>query len=180
MFQFSAEEERKVYLFTDQKRWDADAFAAAVSPLENKMYRVARSILRSSDDCADAIQEALLKAWLALPRLRDPALFEPWLMRIVQNESRNLLRRNRRARPDSLSPEEAESTPARQEDNTDGILRKALDGLEENQRLLLTLHHVLGYTIEEIARMQRMRQGTVKSRLSRARAALAGKLEELE
>ena len=175
MFQGNHEEGMNIHLLDRAKKGDQAAFNAVIQPLENKLYRIARCILSSSDDCADALQEALLKAWLSLPSLRNMERFEPWLIRIVKNECRNLYRKNRRKATHPL--DEADAT---YEMTNDGSLRAALDLLTQQQRLLITLHHILGYTVEEIARIEHLRPGTVKSRLSRARSALSAHLEGRE
>ena len=60
-------------------------FDSWVRQMEGKMYRMARSMLRSDSDCCDALQNAVFAAWRKLPSLREEAQFEPWLMRILLN-----------------------------------------------------------------------------------------------
>ena len=152
---------------------DAGAFSAIILPLENKLYRAARSILHSPDDCADAIQETLIRAWRGLPGLRDPAQFEAWLLRILLNECRRVYWK----RKNQTQHEQALSALEEQVLVSDRALRAALDSLAAPQRVIITLHHLLGYSVAEIAAIERIPQGTVKSRLARARRALALELE---
>ena len=65
-------------------------FILRVRGCERRLYRVARTMLRSDADCEDAVQEALLKAWSKLGSLREEQFFETWLIRILINECRKL------------------------------------------------------------------------------------------
>ncbi len=138
-------------------------FEKRVLQNEPRLYRVARTMLRCDQDCADALQEGILRAWQRLESLRDKSRFDAWLMRIVVNECRNIQRGYKR-RPLSLDalPEKGEPPP-------DIGLRHALDTLSEKYRLPLVLHHAERLSIEEIARLLRLPQSTVKWRLHEAR-----------
>ena len=74
---------------------DYEAIIADYLPL---LYRVAKTILINDQDCADAVQEAILRGWTKRGQLRDPKLIRPWLARITVNECRNLQRRAHRQR----------------------------------------------------------------------------------
>jgi len=75
---------------------DHDAFAALIGASSNRLYALASLILRDSDRAQDATQEAIVRAWRELPRLRDPARFEAWLRRMVVNACYDEGRRTRR------------------------------------------------------------------------------------
>ena len=64
-------------------RGDHDAFAALAAASADRLFALARMILRDTDRAEDAAQEALVKAWRELPRLRDPDKFDPWMRRLV-------------------------------------------------------------------------------------------------
>ena len=138
-----------------------------------KLWRIAYLILRNGADCDDAVQEALLRAWAHIGSLRDPALFETWLVRILINAARTQLRR----RPDAARL--AEALPA-EEPPPDGALRDAIRGLEMKYRVPLVLHHLEGYSLEECAAMLRLPVSTVKWRLHQARKQLKDALEVSE
>ena len=115
------------------------------------------------------MQEALIKAWRALPTLRQEQYFETWLTRIAINECRSMLRRKRNVQP--LDPRMSAPPP-------DMELRRAISELDEKLKLPVVMHYVNGFDVEETARILRLPQGTVKSRLHRARAQLRKLLEE--
>lgn len=145
-------------------------FIIRVRSCERRLYRVARTMLRSDADCEDAVQEALLRAWAKLATLREELFFETWLIRILINECRTLYRK--RPRAESEIPESL-AAPAE-----DGALMEALMNLPEKFRIPVELHYIEGYGISEIARMLRLPEGTVKWRLSRGRALLKTELGE--
>lgn len=137
--------------------------------MERKLYRIAHAILWSDADCADAIQEAVFKAWMKKGVLREEKYFETWLIRILINECRSLIRRQKAA---PLPLNEAVSLSVQSEPDEDGYLRSALMELPEKYRVPLLLHHLEGYSLADIARMLDVPQTMVKSRLHQARGAL--------
>lgn len=145
---------------------DVKAFTDRARAAEAKLFRVAYGVLRCEADCKDALQEALLKAWRKQGSLRDEALFDTWLTRILINECYMLIRKNKRV--------VAVSPPEKPPEN--GQLHDALMGLPDKLRIPLTLHYTEGYTTGEIARILRMPEGTVKGRLVRGRAALKNEM----
>ena len=78
---------------------DKQTFSEAVQRMERSLYRVAMSYTGNVSDAADVVQEALLRAWNRRDTLRDERYFDTWLMRVVINESKTLLRRRRRVLP---------------------------------------------------------------------------------
>lgn len=141
--------------------------------MERTLYRVSRGLLPSWADCGDAVQEALKKAWAKREHV-DKAYFRPWLMRIVINECHTLNRRRRRETPVSEFPEEA--APAM----PDPLLRQAVSALPDKLRIPLLLHHLEGFGVAKVARILRVPEGTVKSRLHQARKRLRDEWEERE
>ena len=139
-----------------------------IMALSRKMYCVAYSILRNDADCADAVQEAVAKAWQYKDRLNHEEYFETWLIRVLINRCKSELRRRRR-RSEALQEECADhaSDPA-----IDVTLRDALMRLKPKYRLPLILHYQDGYSLKEIARILKVSEGLVKSRLYQARAEL--------
>ena len=114
---------------------------------EDTMYHVAKTLLHSDADCADAIQEAIVKAFASFETLRKDAYAKTWLVRIVINECYAIMRREKKFVPledYSVVEEAAERT-----DYTD--LYRALSHLAEEIRLTVTLYYMEGYSVREIA-----------------------------
>lgn len=147
-------------------------YMARVRALEGRLYRVAQAILWRDADCADAIQEAVFKGWLKKGRLREPAHLETWLIRILINQCRDMLRRRKR------EPLPLLADAAREDDLCEDLhLRLALKQLPEKYRLPLLLHHLEGYPIRDIAKMLNIPEGSVAARLHRGREALRALLD---
>lgn len=147
-----------------------DEFAERAIALRARQYRVAWSILRNEADCLDAMQEALAKAWAARRTLRDDALFSTWLMRILINECRTMLRK-RKWQVLTAEPEPGRHT----EDNLPEVQR-LVDDLPEKLRLPFVLHHIEGYSINEVANLLSVTPSSIKNRVFRARNLLKGEL----
>lgn len=150
-------------------------FTRRVLALEGRLYRISCGMLRSPQDRQDAVQEAVLKAWQKLDGLRNEKFFETWLTRILINECYNQLA----ARKCQLPLEEAPELPAEAE-GANHELRDALLRLEEKLRLPVILHYMEGYRVREIAGILGLPEGTVKTRLARAKRELKKYLEEEE
>ena len=144
-------------------------FSMRVRLMERKLYRIAHAILWNDADCADAIQEAVFKGWMKRGSLREERYFETWLVRILINECRNLIRRSKLA---PLPLDETIRAGAGDEPGVDLQLRAALIRLPEKYRVPLLLHHLEGYSLEEAARILNMTPSLVKSRLHQARKLL--------
>ena len=151
---------------------DKEEFTRAVLEYESTLYRVAKSMLGSEADCADAAQNALLRAWEKQHTLRDTAYFKTWLTRILINECRAILRQRARYAPLEAEIAEGEIAP-----EGGGELYEAVMGLDEKYRLPVVLHYIEGFKTAEIAAMLRLPEGTVKTRLRRAREILREELE---
>ena len=163
-------------------RGDRDAFDVLLRPRLDRLYRLAFAITRSEPDARDATQDACVLAWRKLPRLREPDKFDAWLSQILVNAARGVVRRTGRTRvreltvdatDDTARPVHEPSVAAETDSFADSdAIRRAFARLDGKTRALLVLHHVEGTPLDEIARATGSPVGTVKWRLSNARAAL--------
>ena len=151
---------------------DKEEFTRAVLEYESTLYRVAKSMLGSEADCADAAQNALLRAWEKQHTLRDTAYVKTWLTRILINECRAMLRQRARFVPLEEEAAEGEIAPER-----DSGLYEAVMGLDVKYRVPFVLYYIEGFRTREIASMLKLPEGTVKTRLRRAREILRTELE---
>ena len=149
-------------------------FTAAVLAAEPTLYRVAKAMGGNEEDCADAAQQAILRAWERLDTLRQPQYFRTWLTRILINECKGILRQRGRQAPYDQAAAEAIPAPA-EEDHSD--LYAALGALEEKYRLPVVMYYWEGFKTREIASLLRLPEGTVKSRLRTARIQLRDTLK---
>jgi len=142
------------------------AYTARVRGMHRKLYRIAHAILLRDADCADAIQETVFKGWMKKSFLRDEAFFETWLVRILINECRNILRRRK---TEAAEYSDQIDSGYREDTIADVHLHQALLSLPEKYRMPLLLHHLEGYRLDEIAQMLDVPRTMVKSRLHQAR-----------
>jgi len=150
---------------------DEATFVEQVQSNERTLYRTAYGIMRNNQDSLDAVQSALTKAWTHRHRT-DPSIFRAWLLRIVINECYSM-RRKMKWETLAEDVEQAAGQPP-----PDPSLRDALDRLPENLRLPILLHHLEGFSVQEIAGMLKTPSGTIKWRLSKARKLLKQDLTE--
>lgn len=149
-----------------------DDFAEKAIALRGRQYRVAWAILKNEADCLDAMQEALTKAWAARRTLRDEALFSTWLMRILINECKIILRkRNRQVLV--AQPQHGTYT-----NDSFPEIQHLVDALPDKLRLPFVLHHIEGYSIREVASMLSTTMSSIKNRAFRARNVLKQELEQ--
>ena len=141
---------------------DREQFTSAVLAAEPTLYRVAKTMLRSEHDCADAAQQAILRAWEQLDSLRSTRYFKTWLVRILINECSTILRRQQRLAPYDAAAAEAIPAPAADD----------YSALEEKLRLPVELYYLEGFKTREIAGMLGIPENTVKTRLRAAREHL--------
>lgn len=150
---------------------DKDAFIQLCRQIEPEMYGMARSILGRDEDCADAMQEATLKAYRSIHGLRQPEFFKTWMLRILINECHKLQRKrtNQVEAGDTLSALECHSSGAEYEKIE---LREAVERLDTSLQTVISLHYFQDMSIKQIANLLNISETAVKSRLYRARKNL--------
>lgn len=172
-------------------RRDAHAqFEQLLQPHLKQLYRLAYRFTGQRDDAEDLLQDLLLKLY---PRLNELQAIEkpgPWLARVLYRQYIDRLRASKRSPLQSMDDEQAvyevhASDDAQPTDEADTaiksrLLQQALDQLNEDQRSAVMLHDVEGYSLQEIEQILDVSQGTLKSRLSRARAKLRELLQIME
>ncbi len=152
---------------------DGRAFDELLAPLLDPGFRLAMTMLKDRSAAEDAVQEAAFKTWRKLDRVHEGKDLKPWFLAIVANECRSL-RRSRWWRvllPGDVSAgERAGDGEARWGDRVD--LDAALDRLDRQHLLALTLYYQLDLPIDEVARVFRCSEGAARQRIHRALAAL--------
>lgn len=143
-----------------------EEFADLVLTYQQSMYRFALGILRNKQDAEDALGAAIIKAYEHLASLRDKDKFKTWIMTIIANEAKNMLSKNSRMQlvDDVTIFEEV------REDQND-VWGSVME-LGEQHRRIVILYYYDGFSTREIAGILKLPEGTVKSRLSRARQNL--------
>ena len=148
--------------------WTREEFAAAVTEHSHRMYRAARAVLDSDADAEDAVSQAILQAWQSLDKLRDKSAARPWLVKIAVNCAYAQRRKQGRV----VYLEDIVPEPAALDIPQSGGLWGAVCVLPPERRAVVVLFYYEDMRVDEIARALGVPQGTVKSRLSRARKQL--------
>jgi RNA polymerase sigma-70 factor, ECF subfamily len=174
------------------QRGDKNAFEELVRRHQNRVFAVARGILKRQEDVEDISQQVFVKAYFALKKFDQRAAFTTWLYKITVNECWDLLRK-RKVRPlvyeADLSEEQGrvyqafENRQSDQPDLPDRLAAKQrverlLGFLDERDRGMLVLKEVEGFAIEEIAEIFDLNTNTVKVRLFRARQRILSQLKK--
>ena len=145
---------------------------------QHQMYATAKTILKDDHDCADAIQEAIVKAFAKLDTLQKDRYAKTWLMRILINECYNICRRSEKILPIDQYMEQIGTTQKESKDY--GKLYEAVQGLREELRIPVVLYYVEEFSCREIAQMLSISEGAVQKRLARAREKLKNRLKDKE
>ncbi|MGH2383132.1 MAG: RNA polymerase sigma factor [Candidatus Limnocylindria bacterium] len=152
------------------KNGDHGAFESLVRPEIERLYGLAGLLLSDRSRAEDAVQEALLKAWRDLPKLREVGKFAAWLRRLVVNASHDEGRRlGRRKREVELKPHHDRAKA----DQLDGLLDRdelsqAFRRLKEEERTVVALRYFLDLSTADAAAALGMREVTYRSKLHRA------------
>lgn len=160
------------------------AFAVIMRRHNQRLFRTARSILKSDAEAEDALQEAYLRAWRALGGFRGEARLSTWLVRIVANEALGCLRRKHVAvtsLDDAMNEHELKNQAALADDASQRpesvttraqlrqLIESGIDTLPENFRSVFMLRAVEGMSVEEVAQSLDIPAATVRTRYFRAR-----------
>lgn len=155
---------------------DRAAFGTIVERHERRVYNLAYRMLGRPEDAADAAQDAFVACMRKLQGFRGASSFTTWLHRVTLNVCYDALRKRSRERPsedtpDRLAPDDPANEAAAAVD-----VHRALQRVAEDFRAVLVLHDVQGMPYEDVAEALGIPVGTVKSRLHRARLAMAREL----
>lgn len=153
-----------------------EEFAEAVKKYSGEFYRYASALTKNAIDAQDAVSEAVLKAYEHRNFLRDKTKFKMWMMKILINTVRTMLKRQERFVP--VENVYGEEEPVTEEENLSDRLWEAVLELEQEYREVALLYYYADFSIKEISGLLWISEGTVKSRLSRARERLRELVEE--
>jgi len=170
------------------QKGDHDAFATLVDEHQLYVYNLALRVVKDENEALDLTQETFVRAWTALPNFKGQSQLRTWLYRIVTNLCYNRLPNLRRSLNDlgddvmEEIPETKFNAPADEfeSNETRKHLYQAINGLDEQYRLLVTMRYQNELSYEEIATSLNLPLGTVKTGIFRAKAQLRNALAHLE
>ncbi|MEH6944345.1 RNA polymerase sigma factor [Bacillus sp. JJ722] len=150
------------------KKGDGEAFVSLVKQYEDVLFRTASRLLNNDEDVADAMQDAIISAYEKLHTLKNEEYFNTWICEILTNKCNSLLNKNKNV---SVFNEHLFSEKGNDEFQKIE-LEDALNSLNEVYRLALILYYIVGLNVKEISQFLKEPEGTIKSRLSRAKSIL--------
>ena len=154
------------------RKGDKEAFSKLIQGIKSKLYKTGMAILKNNDDVCDALQETLINAYKNIKKLNNPEYFNTWIIRIMINSCYEIIRKNKRA-------SEINEKMQQNMDNYYEIyceksdLENLLNKLDNELRLITVLYYYDDFSVKHIAKILNIPEGTVKSRLSRARKSIA-------
>ncbi|MCT4606659.1 MAG: sigma-70 family RNA polymerase sigma factor [Marinisporobacter sp.] len=180
-------------LIYKSQQGDIDSFETLIKEHEKLAFNIAYRMLGNIEDAKDATQDAFIKAYKALDKFKGESIFSTWLYKIVTNTCLDLLRKRKsqktcsydgqidtedgkimRQLPDEENmPEDIVAKKERQIN-----IQKAINSLSENHKIVIVLRDIKGFSYEEMSKILDCSEGTIKSRISRARQALKKVIEK--
>lgn len=176
---------REKELIRKAKRGDDVSFTILIEQCKTKAYNIALRYMRNEQDALDALQESFIKIFRYLEKFNEESKFDTWVYRIVVNTCMDMLRKNNKLMTESLhasdgeeeyTVEIADSQPTpwealEQKEKAEFVLA-CLNLLGQEQREILILRDVQGFSYDEISDILQCSLGTIKSRINRARKRL--------
>ena len=160
---------------TKAKNGDREAFLSLINENRLNIYRVAKGILSNEHDIEDAIQNTIIKSFEKISTLKNDNFFRTWIIRILINECNNILRKNKKI----VSFEEVVVDEKYNDIYENMDLTNAIASLTEDLRVITVLYYFEDMSTVEIAKLLGIPEGTVRSRLSRAREKLRERMKEV-
>ena len=173
---------------TRAAKGDANAFEALMGTYEKKIYALCLRMMGNPHDGEDSAQEAMLRIWRTMGQYRFESAFSTWIYRVTASCCMDAIRRRQRQTQPSLEelgeaegfdPADGGETPHERAERmeTRSEIQQAISAVPETMREVFLLRDVHGLSVEETAQALQIAQGTVKSRLARAREKIAAELK---
>lgn len=150
------------------KQGDGEAFVKVIKQYESILYKVAKRMLNKDEDVADAMQEAIMSAYENIHTLHHEEYFKTWICKILINKCNSILNKNKNV----IYVEEVLPQKNSTNDFFKVELDDALNSLNKEYKLAMILYYIVGLNTKEIGEFTGEPEGTIKSRLSRAKAIL--------
>ncbi len=158
------------------KKGDETAFDELIMQIKQQLYLIARTQLKDEDDIADAIQDTIIICYKNIKKLKDNMLFKTWIIKILLNECRKIYKKNKNRDYISLDEKSIEISSEENFDKNIGF-DVLIKNLEDEEQLLLTLYYCSQYTTKEISEILKIKESTIRSKISRTKTKLKKQIE---
>ena len=153
------------------KKGDKQAFEEIIMENIDYFYRIAYVILKNEDEASDAVSNAVLKAYTKIKQLKKDTFFKTWITSILKNECYEIIRKNKKIT--YIEEYKQENLKYQEENETKIDVKEAIELLNDELSQIVVLYYIQDESIQTISELLNIPQGTVKSRLSRARNEIA-------
>lgn len=172
-------EDSKIKLVELAKTGNQEAFSKLIEEVKLKLYKTGISILKNDEDTCDAIQETLINAYKSLNTLKNNEYFSTWIMKILINKCYDIIRKNKKI----INIDEKikiEQDMYYEMYSQESELEVVLNKIDKDLKMVTVLYYYDDLSVSEISEVLNIPEGTVKSRLSRARSKIYAILKEEE
>ena len=172
-------EDSKIKLVELAKTGNQEAFSKLIEEVKLKLYKTGISILKNDEDTCDAIQETLINAYKSLNTLKNNEYFSTWIMKILINKCYDIIRKNKKI----INIDEKiklEQDMYYEMYSQESELEVVLNKIDKDLKMVTVLYYYDDLSVSEISEILNIPDGTVKSRLSRARNKIYAILKEEE
>lgn len=159
------------------KNNDKEAFSKLIMQIKKELYLIAKTKLKNDDDIGDAIQETIYKSYKNIRKLRDNSLFKAWIIKILMNECNNIYKKRSKYNI-SYEDNEMEKYIIDNEKPDNMGFEMLIKDLDSEEKLILTLYYCSKYTVQEISKIAKINENTIKSKMVRARNKIKKKIEK--
>jgi RNA polymerase sigma-70 factor (ECF subfamily) len=163
-----------MWLVKQAQHGNAEAFVRLIEKNKTSLYKVAKSYISNDEDVADAISETVLLAYEHIHELKTAAYFKTWLTRILINQCKNIIQKEKKCVP----ADEITEIGYIDTSQSDIEFLDLLSRLPKEDKTIFVLYYSEGFTIRQVAEMLEMNENTVASRLSRGKQKLYTLLHE--
>lgn len=155
------------------KNNDSDAFTHLILNIEKDLYCIAKSKIDNENDIDDIIQETMMVAFLNIKKLKNNSFFKTWIIRILINKCNKFYKRKKHKSLDE--DEEIKKINSVEMDLSHIEFKDFISFLSEEEKTILTFYYYLGYTTKEISEILNKKEGTICSKISRAKTKIKEK-----
>lgn len=175
------------YLLEKAKNGDVEAFEQLIEGCQKKVFNIALRMIGNYDDANELAQEVFIRIYKSIKTFKEESLFSTWVYKVTTNICLDELRKRKKMKvtylDEEIKTEDSEikrqvederPTPDVQVEKNEvrKVVHNAIKGLSEEQRVMIVLRDIQGFSYEEIAKFLKCPEGTVKSRINRARSSL--------
>lgn len=157
----------------EKAKSDNEAFTELILSVENDLYSIAKMRVKNEDRINDVLQDTMLSAYINLPKLKENKYFKTWIIKILINKCNKSFRSRKTISLDDKDVQKDIGTA--HEIDKEPSFEEIIDFLNKDEKTILTLYYYLGYSTKEISSILQKREGTITSKISRAKQKIKNK-----